>query len=272
MIIWVLCSGERKSSQTKHSESPRKIAKPVPKKKLPVFESEGGLTEEENPNPKPQAYKSKKAPPAIKYRAKQVILREDTGASSIPLGTHFIARLLTSIDTREKGHWVKAILPQGARFKDKASIPKGTLLIGQVAYSGRGKKVFLSFSQGVLPNGQEFKVQAHAVSLKDKALGIKGKYHSGNMGKIATTLGLGMVEGMADALTEKEALGEFGAITPKANMENALYHGLAQVTDMEIQRRTREQEAIRPYVIVPAGTAFIVELTASIQGGFLNNE
>ena len=272
MIIWVLCSGERKSSQARHSESSRKTARPVSKKKLPVFELETGLTEEESLKSKPQAYKSKRATPAIRYRAKQVILREDTGASSIPLGTHFIARLLTSIDTRDKSHWVKAILPQGARFKDKASLPKGTLLIGQVAYSGRGDKVFVRFSQGVLSNGQEFKVQAHAVSLKDKGLGIKGKYHSGNLGKIATTLGLGMVEGMADALTEKEALGGFGSVAPKSNMENALYHGLAQVTDREIQRRTREQETIRPYVVVSAGTAFIVELTSSIQGGFLSNE
>ena len=246
-------------------------SEPLPKKKLPISEGTAEFYKEEAPK-YVRPSQSKKTFPAIKYRAEQVIFREGNQTSSMPLGTHFIARLLNSIDTRATGHWVKAILPHGAKFKEKASLPKGTLLMGQASYSGKGNKIFIQFSQGVLPSGQEFKIQAHALSIEDRGLGIKGTYYSGHGGKLATTLGLSMAGGMATALTKKEALGEFGTIAPKASMENAFYHGLSQVADMEIQRRSRELETIKPYVTVSEGKTFVVGLTSSLRGDFLNNE
>ena len=270
LILGILFSGEENSSRLEVSFQG---SYPNPKpllKKLPISEREPEPYPEKAPKSIPPRPVKRVSPP-LKYKAKQVIIREGT-RPSIPLGTYFTGRLITRIDTRAKKHWVKAILPQGARFRDKARLPKGTILIGQAVYSGRGNRVFVPFSQGVLPNGQEFPIGAHALSIEDRGFGMKGEYHSGNMGKLAATLGLNMAGGMAEALTEKEALGEFGVVTPKANMENAFYHGLSQVADMEIERRSRELSAVKPYVIVPAGKGFVVGLTASLKGDFLSHE
>ena len=218
-------------------------------------------------------YRKKRiGPTALKYRAKQVLLREDADGPFIPLGTHFIAKLETAIDTRNKGHWVKAVLPYGTKFKDKARLPKSTLLIGQASYAGRGNKVLVRFSKGILPNGREFGLQAQALNLKTQGPGIKGTYHSGTAGRVAGVLGLSMVQGMTEALTQKEALGEYGVVAPKATMENAFYHGLSKVTEMEAQRRAQELQGAGPYVTIQSGKAFIVGLTATLKGGFLNHE
>ena len=83
--------------------------------------------------------------------------------------------------------------------------------------------------------------------------------------RVASSLGLTLVAGMSDVLTERESLGGGGilpgSITPKATMRNALYHGVSEVARSEA---TRQAEAIgqeQEYVTVDAGTDLIVSLT-----------
>lgn len=203
----------------------------------------------------------------VNYRAQQVLVREGAfdPARTIPMGTNLIGRTLTTIDTRQGDQLVKVLLPYGGRFQGGGEIPKNSIVFGQVSYGGKGKKVFIKFGKGTFPGGQEFPLEAQALSSGDYSPGILGRFHGNADMRIASTLGLTMVSGMSDVLTEKESLGgsalQSGAVTPKATMKNALYHGVSQVAKAEA---TRQAEAIgdeEEYVTVDAGTDLIVSLT-----------
>ncbi len=221
----------------------------------------------------------------IKYKAPQVIVREEDHESlALPTGTYFEGQLLSAIDTRQEGAWVRVRLPKGGRFKerDRGQLPKETILIGSIRYPGKGKKVFIHFSKGVLPNGNEFGLQAEALAPRSHRPGLSGKYHSRRGGKMASILGLSMVAGMTETLTQKEALGrsKFGSgsgsspssvsITPKATLKNAFYHGASKVADMESQRQASELNHLVPYVTIPIETNLVVSLTAPMKGDFLH--
>jgi hypothetical protein len=70
---------------------------------------------------------------------------------------------------------------------------------------------------------------------------------------------------MSDVLTERESLGgsvlQAGAITPKANMKNAMYHGLSQVAQNEANNQAEAIGQEQEYVSIEAGTGLIVSLT-----------
>ncbi|MDX1470829.1 MAG: hypothetical protein R3213_04980, partial [Flavobacteriaceae bacterium] len=90
-------------------------------------------------------------------------------------------------------------------------------------------------------------------------------YHGTATVRIATTLGLSMVSGMTEVLTEKQALGESGAVTPKATMKNAFYHGVSKVSEMEANRQAGELSNEKAYVTVDAGSDLIVSLIAPLK-------
>lgn len=203
----------------------------------------------------------------INYRAKQVLVSEGgfDAARTIPMGTNLIGRTLTTIDTRQSDQLVKVLLPYGGRFRSGGDIPKNSILFGQVSYGGKGKKVFIKFGKGTLPGGQEFSLEAQALSSGDYSPGISGNFHGNADLRVASTLGLTMVAGMSDVLTEKESLGgsalQSGAVTPKANMKNALYHGVSEVAKSEAGRQAEAISDEQEYVTVDAGTDLIVSLT-----------
>ena len=203
----------------------------------------------------------------INYRAKQVLVSEGAfdAARTIPMGTNLIGRTLTTIDTRQSDQLVKVLLPYGGRFRSGGDIPKNSIVFGQVSYSGKGKKVFIKFGKGTLPGGQEFSLEAQALSSGDYSPGISGSFHGNADLRVASTLGLTMVAGMSDVLTEKESLGgsalQSGAVTPKANMKNALYHGVSEVAKSEAGRQAEAISDEQEYVTVDAGTDLIVSLT-----------
>ena len=203
----------------------------------------------------------------INYRAKQVLVSEGAfdPARTIPMGTNIIGRTLTTIDTRQAEQLVKVLLPYGGRFQGGGEIPKNSVVFGQVSYGGKGKKVFIKFGKGTFPGGQEFPLEAQALSSSDYSPGISGSFHGNADVRIASTLGLTMVAGMSDVLTEKESLGgsalQSGAVTPKATMKNALYHGVSEVANAEAQRQAEAIGDEQEYVTVDAGTDIIVSLT-----------
>lgn len=203
----------------------------------------------------------------INYRAKQVLVSEGAfdPARTIPMGTNIIGRTLTTIDTRQADQLVKVLLPYGGHFQGGGEIPKNSIVFGQVSYGGKGKKVFIKFGKGTLPGGQEFPLEAQALSSSDYSPGISGSFHGNSDLRIASTLGLTMVAGMSDVLTEKESLGgsalQSGAVTPKATMKNALYHGVSEVAKAEAQRQAEAIGDEQEYVTVDAGTDIIVSLT-----------
>lgn len=203
----------------------------------------------------------------IKYAAKQVISRGDQFEpdKTISTGTNLIGKLLTSIDTREKGQFYKVLLPYGGKGKTGAEIPKNTVLLGKISYPGKGEKVFIKFSRGVLPNGKEFSIEAQALDTEKYSPGISGEFHGKGNIRIATTLGLTMVSGMTDVLTEKQELGRNGAVAAKATLKNGLYKGLSQASQVEAQRQASELASEPEYLTVDSGKDLIVNLTRSFK-------
>ena len=203
----------------------------------------------------------------INYRAKQVLVSEGAfdAARTIPMGTNLIGKTLTTIDTRQADQLVKVLLPYGGRFSGGGEIPKNSIVFGQVSYGGKGKKVFIKFSKGIFPGGQEFPLDAQALTSSDYSPGVSGSFHGNADLRVASTLGLTMVAGMSDVLTEKESLGgsalQSGTVTPKATMKNAAMHGVSQVAQNEATRQAQAIGEAEEYVTVDAGTDLIVSLT-----------
>ncbi|MBT4792623.1 MAG: hypothetical protein HON90_13705, partial [Halobacteriovoraceae bacterium] len=184
---------------------------------------------------------------------------------SLPTGTNFIGKLLSTVDTRDLNQFIKVLLPYGGSYKGKNKLPKDSMLLGSVKYSGRGEKVYINFVKAILPTGQEMEISAVALNPKDYSTGILGEHHGTRGIRIATTLGLSMVSGMTEVLTEKQALGENGTVTPKANMKNAFYHGVSKVSEMEASRQAQELSAEKAYVTIEAGSDLIISLIAPLK-------
>ncbi len=203
----------------------------------------------------------------VNYRAKQVLVSEGAfdPARTIPMGTNLIGKTLTTIDTRQADQLVKVLLPYGGRFAGGGEIPKNSIVFGQVSYGGKGNKVFVKFSKGIFPSGQEFPMEAQALSSGDYSPGVLGEFHGNADLRVASTLGLTMVAGMSDVLTEKESLGggvlQSGTVTPKATMKNAVMHGVSQVAQDEATRQAQAIGEEQEYVTVDAGTDMVVSLT-----------
>jgi hypothetical protein len=203
----------------------------------------------------------------VNFKAQQVFISEGAfdPARTMPMGTNLIGKTLTTIDTRQADQLVKVLLPYGGRAKSGGDLPKNSTLFGQVTYGGKGEKLFIKFSKGVLPSGEEFQVEAQGLSPGDYSPGLAGHFHGNADTRVASSLGLTMVAGMSDVLTEKEAIGGSalmpGSVTAKANMKNALYHGVSQVAQDEANRQAQAIGQEQEYVTVDAGTDLIVSLT-----------
>lgn len=203
----------------------------------------------------------------VNFKAQQVLVSEGAfdPARTLPMGTNLIGKTLTTIDTRFSDQLVKVLLPYGGRAKSGGELPKNSILFGQISYNGKGEKVSIKFSKGIFPSGEEFQVEAQALNPGDYSPGVAGHFHGNADMRIASTLGLTMVAGMSDVLTEKESIGgsalQSGAVTPKSNMKNAMYHGFSQVAQSEANRQAEAIGGEEEYVSVSAGTDLIVSLT-----------
>lgn len=203
----------------------------------------------------------------VNYKAQQVFV-SDGGfdpSRTMPMGTNLIGKTLTTIDTRESSQLVKVLLPYGGRASAGGELPKATILFGQIANNGKGKKVFVKFNKGVLPSGEEIQIEGQALNPEDYSPGFIGQFHGNADMHIASTLGLTMVAGVTDVLTEKESIGGGGllpgSVTPKATMKNAMLHGASQVAQSEANRQAESIGHEEEYVTVDAGSDVIVSLT-----------
>ena len=201
----------------------------------------------------------------LKYKAPQVIERQDSFTSKLPLGSNLIGKLLTSIDTRESEQLYKVLLPYGGKGRH-GGIPKNTVLFGTINYPNRGRKVFMQFSKALLPDGKEVELKAQALSAKNYSPGLEGTLHSGTTARVAATLGLTMVSAFTDTLTEKQVLGSEGQVTPKSTVKDAMYQGIAKASEAEAQRQAAELGNVQAYVTIPAGKEMIINLLETYRG------
>jgi hypothetical protein len=203
----------------------------------------------------------------IHYKAKQV-LGPDANAEKIPSGANFVAKLLTSVDTRSPQK-IHASLPYGGSHRSGGgSLPPGTILMGDFNYSGDGPRVFMNFTLAVLPDGQEVSIQAQGLSSKDYRSGVIGELHSNHSDQMASVLGLSMVEGMSEVMVQREGLGQAFEATPKATLQNGLYNGLAKVAGTEANDQATRIGHVPNYVTIDSGSDLIISLGES----FIKNE
>ncbi len=197
----------------------------------------------------------------IKYSAKQVIDRN----GGMPAGTNFVGKLVTGIDTRDKGQMVKVVLPYGATYQRNKVIENGSTLFGAAHYGGNGDRVFLQFNRLVNSDGSENPIQGQALNSKDFSPGLSGEVYTNTDARMMATMGLSMLAAGADVLVEKESLGHSFQATPKSSLKNAAMAGLSRGAQVEGERRIGQSENMDEYVIVEAGAELIVSLTEAFK-------
>lgn len=203
----------------------------------------------------------------FKYRATQIVVRQGGDADrKLPIGTSFIGRLLTGIDTREQNSLVRALIPYGASFDHDRRIDKNSVLFGTASHSGAGDKVYVKFHRALFPDGREFRIQAEALSSSDFTAGLTGEENDGAGSKAMTTIGLNMLSGISDALVEKESLSQFAEPTVKSGLRNGFFNGLNKSTQEEAQRRAAKIRDAPDYITIEAGRDLIISLTETFKG------
>ena len=202
----------------------------------------------------------------IRYSARQVLSRHESIGVGLPVGTRFAGVLVTGIDTRFPGQMIRAVLPEGAHWKGERRLDKDTSLLGTFHHSGVNDRVFLRFTRGVTPEGQEFAIAAQALDAGDSSPGVAGVFHGNADGRIASTLGLSMATGAADALTRVDHHGAYSEATVRSTLRDALLHGATRAGEAEVKRRMDKIARSPEYVTVAAGTKLTVMLTESWRG------
>lgn len=203
----------------------------------------------------------------FKYRATQIVPRQGGDPDrKLPIGTSFIGRLMTGIDTRESNALVRVMAPYGASFDYDRRLDKNSVLFGTASYSGSGSKVYVKFHRVLFPDGREFRIEAEALSSRDYTPGISGDENDGAGEKALATVGLTMLSGITDTLTEKESLSTFGEPTAKSSLKNGIYHGMTKATEAEAQRRAAKMRDAPDYVTIEAGRDLFVSLTETFKG------
>lgn len=230
------------------------------KKEQSPSDAIGGIS---NEIPRAKKVSSRSGVP-IKFKAKQV-LTPDAVAERIPTGANFVGKLLTSVDTRSPQR-INVILPYGGSHKSGGgSLPPETILIGEFTYSGQGERVFMVFNKAILPEGEEVPIYAQALSSKDYKAGIIGDYHSNRGDRMASALGLSMVSGISEVMVEREALGNSFEPTPKANLKNGIYNGVAKVAEMEAANEMSKLGEAPSFVTLDAGQDLIISLGQNFE-------
>jgi hypothetical protein len=203
----------------------------------------------------------------IEYKtlAKQVLSRENADLGyGFSAGSNLIGELQSTIDSRDPNQTVRVILPYGGKSKDgSAELPRGTLLLGQTNYPGKGEKVFIQFQQAILPTGKAIKLAAVALDPRDYSTGLVGEIQSQAKSRTLSIMGLSAVSSMGNVMTEKEAMGQY-QVEAKANAKNALLTGASHAAEVEAGRLQDQTEA-EDYVHVDAGTAVVVSLTQGLN-------
>lgn len=213
-----------------------------------------------------------KGPPLV-YNARQVFERQDAEGSLTPLpsGTNFIGKLVNGIDTREGNQTMRVTLPYGASHPSGGSIPRESILLGTASYQGKGDRVYIRFNRAIFPSGEEFKIDAQALSSADYTPGLPGENHSQSDMRMIGSLGLTMVSAAAEVLTQKSPLSGMNqlgqvVVEPKPNLRNAALQGISQTSKEEASRHAEVAKGQEEYLTVEAGGDLIVSLLTPFKG------
>ncbi len=205
----------------------------------------------------------KPVPPKLIYKATQFVeLGDAKDRQQNALGSIVQAKLITAIDTRDASQIIKATVTE----RSFLSLPYKTLVFGQ-AIMGPSKKVLLNFDHALLPSGEELDIKAQGMSSNGRTIGILGDYHGKMSTRAITTVGLTVLAGASEVLTEKQSFGGFqGNVAAKPNLRNAMYSGISKAAESEASRHAEDLNQEPEYVTVPSGTDFQIQLLEKIKG------
>lgn len=151
---------------------------------------------------------------------------------------------LQKIDRRKSsqvppGSMIKAILVTGAsngpvrteiteplRIQGEILLPVGATLLG--TGQSTEDRLMIRFTQVIFKDGSFDTIQAQAVDIEDKMVGLKGSRLGKYAFKYATAIGLNFVGGLTEGLQEREVLGQ--QVVTKTNAKNALLNGANKAT------------------------------------------
>lgn len=210
-------------------------------------------------------------PMKITYNAKQVFNRSEAQGlvTPIPSGTNFVGKLINGIDTREDNQVLKVILPYGGTHPSGGKIPRDSILLGSASYS-TGDRVYIRFNHVIFPTGQEYKIDAQALSSGDYTPGLVGYHHSETDLRVVGSLALTMVSAGTDVLTQRTMQGTnpygVGMNQPDPTMKNAALQGVSQVTKQEAERVGSKMQNKEEYLTIPTGGDLIVSLLTPFKG------
>lgn len=210
-------------------------------------------------------------PIKLTYNARQVFERTEAQGlmTPIPSGTNFVGKLVNGIDTRQDNQTLKVILPYGGSHPSGGKIPRDSVLLGSASYSG-GERVYIRFSRIIFPNGQEYRIDAQALSSGDYTPGLLGIHHSETDLRVAGSLGLTMVSAVTDVMTQRTVHGSnpygMGTAQPDATMRNATLQGVSQVTKQESERVGSKMKDKEEYLTVMTGGDLIISLLTQFKG------
>lgn len=212
-------------------------------------------------------------PILLNYNAKQVIERQagDGNLTSLPSGTNFIGKLVNGIDTREANQTVRIVLPYGGSHPSGGSIPRDSILLGTASYSEKSDRVYVRFTRVIFPSGDEYKIDAQALSSADYTPGLAGEVHGQSDMRMIGSLGLTMVSAAAEVLTEKTPFGAINplgqiAVEPRPNLKNAALKGVSEASKEEAGRHAEVAKGQEEYLTINTGGDLIVSLLTPFKG------
>ncbi|MBY0315633.1 MAG: TrbI/VirB10 family protein [Bdellovibrionales bacterium] len=198
----------------------------------------------------------------LKLKAHQII---DLNAETSPIesnsfGSTIRVKLLNDIDTREPEQICKVMVVGNSI----SEIPAKTLLFGKASL-GASKRVLIRFDRAFLPDGDEAEFSAQAVDSKTNKNGIEGNYHGRNGLRAVGSMGLNMVSGISETLTQKESLGGFqGQVANKPTLKNAIFNGIAKTSEQEALRHAENLNNQPEYAELKSGSEFSVQILEKI--------
>ncbi len=183
-----------------------------------------------------------------KYSGPQLIVRRRAG--QIPPG--LLAKAV--LKSGASNGLVRAELSDDLSFNGETILEVGSVLVGQG--SSTEDRLYIRFDQMVTKDGTIESVHAQACDLSDKIVGLKGSKLGQRAAKVAASIGLGFIGGLATGLQDSK--GENGVLVHEASLKNALLNGTANAaleTSREMISNVKDQQ---PVITVKESTEICV--------------
>lgn len=149
---------------------------------------------------------------------------------------------------------VKAILLAPLNFNEEEILPGGLVLIG-TGSSGEDR-LAIRFQKAVFQDGTILQINAEAMDLEEKTVGLKGSKVSKYASLLAASGGLSFLAGLSEGLQEKE--NKNGVDVPKSDLKNGALRGVQVASIEQSKEIVSKWKESKASISVPANTEFLI--------------